>query len=301
MEKGEIIMSEMSDNVRKMFKEGDDIRDEGLTSPEDVVRYDDIVYGTDPKWQSMDVYRPKAAEGKVLPVIVSIHGGGWVYGDKERYQYYCMSLAQNGFAVVNYTYRLAPEFQFPASMEDANLVFAWVLAHASEYGMDKDHIFAVGDSAGAHQLGLYANILTNPQYAAKYPFTAPEGLKLTGIALNCGAYVIDVKNEADAMTGEIMKDYLPNHGQPEELDMINVVNYVTDAFPPVFYMTCTGDFLAAQAAPLEKALMEHKIPRIFRYYGDANTELGHVFHCNMKLDIAHKCNKDECDFFKSLI
>ena len=103
-------MSAKSDAVRKSFKEFDDVRDAGLTTPEDIVRFDDICYGEDINWQKLDVYRPKSAVGQVLPVSVSIHGGGWVYGDKERYQYYCMSLAQHGFAVVNYTYRLAPEF-----------------------------------------------------------------------------------------------------------------------------------------------------------------------------------------------
>lgn len=85
--------------------------------------------------QVLDVYRPKDTEGN-LPVIVSVHGGGWVYGDKELYQYYCMSIAQRGFAVVNFTYRLAPEYQFPAPMEDTNSVFAWILDNKDKYGMD---------------------------------------------------------------------------------------------------------------------------------------------------------------------
>ena len=103
-------MSEMSDTIRKLFREGDDRRDAGLTTPEGIRRFDDIVYGEDAERQILDVYRPKDKAG-VLPVIVSVHGGGWVYGDKERYQYYCMDLACRGFAVVNFTYRLAPEYK----------------------------------------------------------------------------------------------------------------------------------------------------------------------------------------------
>ena len=100
-------MSAMSDQIRKMFGEGDAKRDAGLKTPDDIIRYDDIRYGTeDDKLQMLDVYRPKGISGK-LPVIMSVHGGGWVYGDKEVYQFYCMSLAQRGFAVVNYSYRLA--------------------------------------------------------------------------------------------------------------------------------------------------------------------------------------------------
>ena len=57
-------MSAMADQVRKLFKEGDDIRDAGLTTPEEIERFDDIVYGADPTWQSLDVYRRKDAEGK---------------------------------------------------------------------------------------------------------------------------------------------------------------------------------------------------------------------------------------------
>lgn len=57
-------MSAVSDFIRKSFKEGDDIRDAGLTTPEDVVRYDDILYGSDPKWQVLDVYRPKDRAGE---------------------------------------------------------------------------------------------------------------------------------------------------------------------------------------------------------------------------------------------
>ena len=67
----------------------------------------------------MDVYRPRDTDA-VIPVIVSVHGGGWGYGDKERYQYYCMSLAQQGFAVVNFSYRLASKYKFPAPLEDTN-------------------------------------------------------------------------------------------------------------------------------------------------------------------------------------
>ena len=101
-------MSETSDLFRKLFKEGDDIRDAGLSTPDDIVRYDNILYGEEPAWQVLDVYRPGNAAGDKLPVIIDVHGGAWVYGDKERYQYYCMNLAQMGFAVVNFTYRLAP-------------------------------------------------------------------------------------------------------------------------------------------------------------------------------------------------
>lgn len=180
-------MSILTDTIRKQFKEGDDIRDEGLTTPDTVQRFDNILYGDDPEWNTMDLYIPKEEKEK-LPIIISFHGGGWVYGDKERYQYYCMSLAERGFAVINFTYRLAPEFKHPAPLVDMNQVAHWIMNHAKDYFLDTEHIYGVGDSAGAHLLVLYASILTNKEYASTYDFKAPEGFQFNALALNCGAY-----------------------------------------------------------------------------------------------------------------
>lgn len=290
-------MSELSDTIRKLFKEGDDRRDAGLTTPEGILRYDDIVYGEEAGWQVLDVYRLQKEEGP-LPVIVSVHGGGWVYGDKERYQYYCMDLARRGFAVVNFTYRLAPEFKYPASLEDTNRVFAWVLDHAKEYGFDRSRIFGVGDSAGAHILGLYAAICTNPDYAAAYPFQPPKGFVPAAVALNCGVYRTPVSDDEKDQSNLLMADLLPEKGTREEFERISLVNFVTSQYPPVFLMTASGDFLRDQAPLLAEKLMEFEIPFVYRYFGNADQPLGHVFHCNIRLKEASRCNDEECEFFR---
>lgn len=289
-------MSELTTTIRRMFTEGDDRRDAGLVTPDDILRYDDIVYGTDPRWQSLDVYRPKAAAGK-LPVIVSVHGGGWVYGDKERYQYYCMDLAQRGFAVINYTYRLAPEHLFPAPMEDTNMVFHWVMENAEEYGLDTGNIFAVGDSAGANMLGLYTAVCTNADYAAKYSFTPPENFVPKAIGLTCGTYSM---KKGEKQNSALMAEFMPNGGTEDEQAMLDVISNINEHFPPVFFMTCTGDFLHEEALNLAAALQKHRVPHVYRFYGDAKTELGHVFHVNIRLPEAQRCNDDTCEFFRRL-
>lgn len=291
-------MSKTSEMIRQMFTEADDKRDAGLTTPEDVVRYDDISYGTDHKWQMLDVYRPKDRGDEILPVIVSVHGGGWVYGDKERYQYYCMSLAQRGFAVVNFTYRLAPEHKYPAQIEDTNLVFHWIFSHASEYGLDLEHIFAVGDSAGANNLGLYAAICTNPTYAQNYDFSVPEGFVPKAIALNCGVYEIDFRKQEGNSTPDLMDELLPEDKKEELLALLGVAEYVTEDYPPTFIMTAVDDFLKMQALVLAKKFTECNVPFAYRFYGDKNNKLAHVFHCNMRLQDAADCNDDECKYFE---
>ena len=292
-------MSKTSDMIRKNFKKTDDVRDAGLSTPDNIVRYDNIVYGEDAKWQVLDVYRPKDKGGKELPVIVSVHGGAWVYGDKERYQYYCMNLAQRGFAVVNFTYRLAPEYKFPSPLEDTNLVFTWVLSNAEEYGFDISHIFAVGDSAGGHLLGLYTSICTNPEYAAEFTFKTPRGFVPAAIALNCGKYEISLEGDlTDEQTKLLMADFLAERGSDKELELINVTNHVTKDYPPTFLMTATGDFLKDQAPLMAAKLASCNVPFIYRLYGDSKNKLDHVFHCNIKLDEAKLCNDEECRFFR---
>ena len=283
-------MSVKSLEIRAMFQKYDDIRDAGLTDPPGICRFDDIQYGSDPVWNKLDVYRPADAVGK-LPVIVSFHGGAWVYGDKERYQYYCMELAQQGFAVVNYTYRLAPEFQFPAPLEDTNLVFARILEHAEEYGLDTAHIFGVGDSAGAQGIALYACMLTNPEYAALFPFKAPEGLRLQAVALNCGLYSTETPLDS-------YEDFLET---PEDLQKLEVLRYVNKDFPPAFVMTCNEDFLLHEPEYLLPVLERLGIPYQYRFCGTDELRLGHVFHCDIRKEAAKQINNDECEFFHSLL
>lgn len=294
-------MSELSESIRKSFQEGDDIRDAGLTAPEDIKRFDNILYGSDTKWQLLDIYRPSASEGRKLPVIVSVHGGAWVYGDKERYQYYCMSLAQHGFAVVNFSYRLAPEYKFPSQLEDTNSVFAWVLEHAEEYGFDARYIFGVGDSAGAHLLSLYSAICTNGEYAKNYDLQIPEGFVPTAVALNCGIYNMDDEEKREEVTFSIMADLLPKQGTPEELRLVSPERYVTEHFPPTYLMTASGDFLKKHAPYMAERLTEQEVEFEYHFYGNSEKALGHVFHVNMKLEDAAGCNKDECRFFRKYI
>lgn len=295
--------------VRNNFGKGDKKRDAGQTTPDDVVRYDNILYGGKKfkKWQLLDVYRPKAASLSSdaapckLPVIVIVHGGGWVYGDKGVYQFYGMRLAQRGFAVVNYSYRLAPEAKFPASMQDTENVFKWICDNADKYGLDAQNVFAVGDSAGAHLLSLYAAALTNDNYRKNFPFIQKKNLCLRGLALNCGIYDIVAAVNDGGHTDLFVGALLPRGGKPYELKLINSVDYVTKDFPPAFVMSCKGDFLLPQAPVIRKVLEDAGVLHEYKIYGTDAEPLWHVFHCDPKLQEAVACNDDECEFFKRLI
>ena len=103
------------------------------------------------------------------------------------------------------------------------------------------------------------------------------------------------------MTTQLMADYLPKKGTKEEFRLISTVYHVTEDFPPVFIMTCPGDFLNEQPAHIIPQLEKLKVPFIYRRYGDKNDDLAHVFHCNIRLDAAKLCNDEETEFFKKYL
>lgn len=273
-------------------------RDEKFKTPDDIERFDDIRYG-ETDVNVLDVYRPKSAAGK-LPVIVSVHGGGWVYGNKGVNQFYCMSLAQRGFAVVNFSYRLAPEYKHPTPFIDTDRAFRFVLENADEYGFDVDNVFAVGDSVGANIVGLYSHACVDKDYAEKLSIEPPAGFLPRALGLNCGLYKM-VRGKVDVLMDNLADVYFPCGGTKEEFYDIDLGAHVSDKFPPCFIATALGDFLMPQAKPFYERLVSLGVKAEYHCYGDEKDKLKHVFHVDMNLAAAHVCNGDECSFFSNLI
>lgn len=295
-------MSEISEMMRREWGKNDAIRDAGQKTPADIRREDNIIYGPDPEWNLLDVYRLKDASGK-SPVIVSVHGGGWVYGTKDLYQFYTMGLAQRGFTVVNFTYRLAPEVKFPAALEDTACVIKWMYEHAEQYEFDMEKVCMVGDSAGGHLLGLFSAMCTDPEYAAQFSFQIPDGFRPKALGMNCGAYrLFDANGEmAGGTDPALMQDLLPEGGSEREQKLMNVTDHVKAQFPPAYIMTAKGDFLLAQAQLLEEAFQNAGVYYESKVYGEESNPLYHVFHVNMTEPEAKVCNDEECDFFRRML
>ena len=292
-------MSIISIMMRIMAKRSDAKRDAGLVYPDHVVRTEDIAYGPH-KDNVLDVYRPQTTEK--LPVIVSVHGGGWVYGDKKLYSFYCADLAKRGFVVVNFTYRLSPKHKFPCHIEDTTMVFDWVKKNAEQFGMDMEHVFAVGDSAGGHILSLYCSLCTNPEFASHFDFKPVENVLPTAIALNCA--VLDIDAVDGGLAGQsikLMDDVLPKKKKEEYLPLINPILHVNENYPPCIIMTCNEDFLRTQPETFKKKLEECQVPYRYTFYGDEENRLGHVFHLDMRNEIGKKCNDEQCEYFLSFV
>ena len=100
------------------------------------------------------LYRPRTG---TLPLLVYLHGGGWVVGSVALSDSYCRALANaSGCAVISVEYRLAPEHRYPAAADDAYAATEWSAAHASELGIDRDRVAVGGSSAGGNLAAVVA-------------------------------------------------------------------------------------------------------------------------------------------------
>ena len=97
----------------------------------------------------LDVYRPREAKSPT-PVVMLIHGGGWVAGTKEGSVLGALPYLQRGFAVVNVEYRLGKASLAPAAVEDCLCALHWIGQNAKKYNFDLTKVIVTGGSAGGH-------------------------------------------------------------------------------------------------------------------------------------------------------
>ncbi len=294
-------LQETVSELRTKWAYYDKKRDEKLTVPENMANLYDISYGPHGESNLLDIYKTSDVN-QAQATIVNIHGGAWVYGSKEVYKFYCMSLALRGFTVVNINYRLAPENLFPSALEDINSALTFIEKHAGEYCIDKEKLVLVGDSAGAQLASHYAAIFTNPDFAKLYGFTIPN-VKIKAVGLNCGIYDPNTRLQNDL--DDIFWAYIGQNTDIKSKDFqqkIDVISNITPDFPPAFVMSSHRDFLLPQAQPMYDSLKSKGIEAVIKIYGAPNRrEIGHVFHVNMNLSEAKLCNDDECNFFRKFI
>jgi acetyl esterase/lipase len=142
----------------------------------------DIPYGPDKERNLLDLFLPSQG-GKDLPVLVYLHGGGFVQGNRKSpdFPYYdnVMTWAvRNGMAGVNITYRLAPKHKWPSGNEDVANLVRWIQKNAAANGINAKRIFLMGQSAGASHVAQY---IAHTQFHPEGGHGLAGGLIISGI------------------------------------------------------------------------------------------------------------------------
>jgi len=116
----------------------------------------DVTYGVaDGVDLKMNLYLPPQAKSEMVPVVLCVHGGAWRTGSKMGLNSPVLaSLIERGYAIASIDYRLAPEFRFPAQIEDCKCAVRFLRANAKVLRIDPNRIGALGESAGGHLVAL---------------------------------------------------------------------------------------------------------------------------------------------------
>ncbi len=202
------------------------------------------VNSTNPQ-QTLEIIRPEG-NTSILPVIVHIHGGGWLYGDRDSYyRYYAMELAKRGFAVLNINYRLAFDHPYPACVEDVMAVLRWIETNAIAQRLNPHQVFLVGDSAGAHLSALAALIHTSPALQKVYKIK-PSAISIKAVGLSCGVYDMTrmVHSSLDLPMTKAMVQTLFNRGDYTKHPLYaysSVSANLHTKFPPAYVLSTKSD------------------------------------------------------------
>jgi acetyl esterase/lipase len=226
-----------------------DLRMPSADVPPSVQVHRDITYtGGEPADEGkhkLDLYIPAGKPN--APVVLFLHGGSWMTGDRALYTALGNRLARAGIAVAIPSYRLMPRSPHPAQVEDAAAAFDWVYRHVQQYGGDPKRIYLFGHSSGGHLAALLA---LDGTYLNKYDLSGPDVIR--GVIAMSGVY--DVR-------------YIPNfkvEGDGDKKDASPLFR-VHDGAPKFLIGYCQWDYLTLPkqardfTAALKKAFVDTKL------------------------------------------
>lgn len=268
--------------IWKQIGDMDEAYYRSATMPEGVDLDLDIAYIEDDEpMHRLDIARPVNHQGK-LPVVIQIHGGAWVYGHKDSYyRYHGMECAKYGYAVLTINYRLGFDHPYPAMLEDIFEVLHWLEANAEAQAFDVNHVYIIGDSAGAHMAALTALIHASKALQDQYHVEGTS-LKIRALGLSCGVYDLDrlLNDPYDIPMRKVLMETIFDRKDFTEHPLYavsSVSKLLNDHFPPAYVVSSMAD----SAYPETKCLVEEmealgltKKVRIF----DESHALPHVFN-----------------------
>jgi acetyl esterase/lipase len=229
---------------------------EGLRCP--VAAQNDIVFGrAGGKDLLLDLFRPTAAQDRLLPAVIFIHGGGWGGGNKESYHDLAARVASHGYVCACVSYRLSGEAPFPAAVEDCKCAVRWLRAHAPAYRADPGRFAAWGHSAGGHLAAMVA--LTPGQFEGEGGWS--EQSSAVQVAL-CFSTPFDLTDAKSGLEGIIRQFVGPAAEDAEKVRaQASPINYVAGKKTPFILFHGVEDVLPiGQSDRFAAALREAGVP-----------------------------------------
>jgi acetyl esterase/lipase len=202
----------------------------------------DVVYGSANNTPlKLDIWYPRDNPNPT-PVIVYIHGGGWIFGSKEGAVYQLLPYLERGWRAVNVEYRMAGNSLAPGSVEDTRCALRWIYRNAKQYNFDTTKIVLTGHSAGGH-LSLITGMLPDGTALDNRCYA---GAQYGDVPMKVAAIVnwYGISDVNDLIAGPNLKNYaamwmgaMPNAA--EVAKSVSPLTYVRPGLPPI--ITIHGD------------------------------------------------------------
>jgi acetyl esterase/lipase len=211
--------------------------------------YFDIAYGSDSA-QKMDIYYP-ANQSAAMPAVVYVHGGGWVEGDKSSLEAnsYTDELLNRGYVIFSLNYRLAPEFPFPAQIEDIKSALRAIRAKATEFRINPDRIGIFGSSAGGHLASMAG--VTSPADGFDRGEKLDQSSRVQAVVDLFGP--ADINHITLPGIDNVISQTFGNHATPsEEYRLASPTSYASQDDPP--FLIIHGD-LDRTVPPIQSRLL----------------------------------------------
>jgi len=210
------------------------------------------------------VYRPSGAPS--LPALIYFHGGGFVLGGLDMNDRPCRALANDsGCVVISVDYRLAPEHPFPAAVDDAFAVTAFVASRAADFGVDPARIAVGGDSAG----GNLATVVALRARDSGGPSLAFQLLVYPLVDFTDESPSMREYGSGHFLTTELM-DYFADHYLPRPIDRrqawASPLHANLKQLPPALVLTAECDPLRDQGEAFAQRLQEAGVPTVLKRY-----------------------------------
>ncbi len=245
-------------------------------------------YDPDDPAALLDIYRlPDASTG--LPVIVWVHGGGFVSGQRADVANYLKILAGRGFIVVNVDYTIAPEARYPTPVRQLATALGFLHGEAAEHDLDGARFVLAGDSAGAQIAAQTAAAATDAAYGQQLGVKdAPWRDALAGVSLFCGVYDIAGLGEG-AILGRWFVQVTGwaysgdrNWRRSEVLDTFDLTARMSPAFPAAFVTVGNADPLEPQSRALARTMEDAGVPVSTLFFPpDHEPALGHEYQFDL--------------------
>jgi len=212
--------------------------------------------------QRLDIYYPEKAPKEPLPLIVHIHGGGWMGGNKHPCD---TRMVSQGYVLASVGYRFSQKAKFPAQIQDCQAAIRWLRAHAEKYHINPDKVGVIGGSAGGH-----LSALVGVSGGKKLFATIGENEEQSD-AVQCVCDIFGPKNfasvieqaEKDKNVKNIFKFNTPsdpyseligaNLSDKEKTAAVSPITYVDKDSPPTLILHGTHDALVPYAQSEEFA------------------------------------------------